>query len=438
MTRIRLFLLSIVFFVFNANAALQLELTQGMNAAIPIAVVPFANQANNVPGNTTLSQVISNDLQNSGEFRVATGKDLSQQPQTLFAINFPYWQQQGMSDVVIGQVSPLGGNRFNVSFQLVDVNHQSSSKGTITTLLNDSFHVDQAGLRALAHHISDLIYEKLTGVRGIFSTKIAYVLAQHHANGQSAYQLVVSDQDGFNPQTLLRSSQPIVSPTWSPNGKNIAYVSYENHRARIFEQNVATGHRQVIADYPGMNNAPAFSPDGKRMALVLTKTGNPNLYVMNLSTQQLQQITNDISIDTEPLFSPDGQYLYFTSSRAGGPQIFRYSFQTGQTERVTFEGSYNARACLTPDASTMVMIHRQDGNFNLAKQNLTSGRFTILTNSGLVDSPSLAPNGKMVLYGTGTPGHETLGLASLDGRIKLRLPSPDGDVQSPAWSPYLN
>ena len=424
-------------FLTNAQAALHLELTQGMNAALPIAVIPFANQTSNVPGNTTVSQVISNDLQNSGEFNVKTGNFLIQQPTQLSAINLPYWQKQGMSDIVIGQVQSSGGGRYTVSFQLVDVNNQASGNGAVSPLLQQTFSVNQGGLRQLSHHISDLIYEKLTGSRGIFETKIAYILAQHYSNNTGRYQLIVADEDGFNPQSLLNSSEPMMSPTWLPNGRGLAYVSFEGHRASIYLQNLGSGGRQLIAQYPGMNNAPAFSPNGRRMAMVLTLSGNPNIYVMDLATKHLTQITSGVSIDTEPAFTKDGQYLYFTSNRAGGPEIYRYSFSTGQTERVTFEGDYNARACLTPDGQTLVMMHRQNGVFNIAKQNLSSGRFMILTDSGSDDSPSLAPNGKMVLYGTRYAGHEVLGLVSLDGRVKLRLPSQQGDVQDPSWSPFL-
>lgn len=427
-----------VIFMTNATAALQLELTQGVNAALPIAIIPFANQTNNVPGNTTLSQVISNDLQNSGEFAVKTGNMLTQEPTSLSAINAAYWQKQGMNDIVIGQVKSSGDGRYTVSFQLVDLTSgNAAAQNNLTPLLDQTFTVGQSGLRSLAHHISDLIYQKLTGVRGIFSTKIAYVLAQHYSNNTARYQLIVADQDGFNPQSLFNSSEPIMSPTWSPNGRNIAYVSFEGHRASIYSQNIASGGRQLIAHYPGMNNAPSFSPNGHRMAMVLTLNGNPNIYVMDLGSKQLKQITNDYAIDTEPTFSADGQYLYFTSNRAGGPEIYRYNFASGQTERVTFEGSYNARACLTPNGQTLVVMHRQDGAFNIAKQNLTSGRFTVLTDSGSDDSPSLAPNGKMVLYGSRYAGHEVLGLVSLDGRVKLRLPSGQGDVQDPSWSPFL-
>jgi TolB protein len=429
------FVTGLIFFSY-AHAALHLELTQGVNGALPIAIVPFANQTDSVPGNTTLSQVISNDLQNSGEFSVKTGGMLSQQPTSLAAIQPAYWQKQGINDVVVGQVQQTGGDRFLVSFQLADVNALGANKNS-AALLSQTFSTNRNGLRQLAHHISDMIYQKLTGVRGVFSTKIAYVLVQNYGTSSARYQLIVADQDGFAPQALLSSAEPMMSPTWSPDGRSIAYVSFENHRATIKVQNLATGARQTIAQYPGMNNAPAFSPNGRRMAMVLTLNGNPNIYIMDLATRHLTQITNDYAIDTEPTWAPDASALYFTSNRGGGPEIFRFDFATGQTSRITFDGDYNARSRLTPDAHTLVMMHRQDGAFNIAKQDLTSGRVTVLTDSGADDSPSLAPNGKMVLYGTRFGGHEVLGLVSMDGRVKLRLPSQQGDVQDPSWSPFL-
>ena len=406
-------------FVSVSSAAVHLELTQGMNAAIPIVITPFTNQTNNVPGNTTISQVISNDLQSSGEFRVLRN-------------------QNSASDVVTGQITQTGVNQFQVSFQLNNLLAQNNNANSGNILLNQTFTAGQGGLRSLAHHISDLIYQKLTGVRGVFNTKIAYVLAQRAVGVASRYELVVADEDGFNPRVLFTSGQPIMSPTWTPDGRNLAYVSFAGHRATIIIQNLATGARQAMPRFEGVNNAPAFSPNGRRMALVLTRSGNPNLYVMNVVTRQMTQITNDYSIDTEPVFSADGQSLYFTSNRAGGPQIYRYDFASGSISRITFDGSYNARACLTPHQSYLVVIHQDSSGFNIAKQNLTTGRMTILTNSGSDDSPSLAPNGKMVLYGTRSAGREVLGLVSMDGRVKLRLPSQAGDVQDPSWSPYLN
>ncbi|OGT44613.1 MAG: Tol-Pal system beta propeller repeat protein TolB [Gammaproteobacteria bacterium RIFCSPHIGHO2_12_FULL_38_11] len=437
--KIQLWLIAGLFFQLPAQAALQLELTQGMNAAIPIVIVPFANQTSNVSGNTTLSQVISNDLQNSGEFNVKAPGMLASLPVQVSQINTTYWQKQGANDIVIGQVHPLSAGKYEVLFQLVNlyapVNPQNPNAAV---LLNQGFTVNQAGMRGLAHHISDMIYQKLTGVRGIFSTKIAYVLAQHYNNGSAYYRLIVADEDGFGPQTLLSSGQPIMSPTWSHDGHSLAYVSFQGHYQNIYLQNLLSGSRQVVANFPGINSSPAFSPNNRRLAMVLTlNTGNPNIYVMDLATHHLTQITNDTAIDTEPTWSPDGSALFFTSSRAGGPEIYRYNFADHQVARVTFDGGYNARACLTPHANTLVIIHADGSGYNIAKQDLNSGRLSILTGGGSDDSPSLAPNGKMILYGTRFAGHEMLGLVSMDGRVKLRLPSQQGDVQDPSWSPFL-
>lgn len=420
--------------VSQAQAALHLELTQGVNAATPIAIVPFANESTNVPGNTTLTQVISNDLQNSGEFRVLNPGVLLQQPTQLSQINQKYWQKQNVNDIVVGQIQQVGSNRYQVSFQLVNLYAPTESSAT---LLNEKFTAFQPGLRQLAHHIADMIYQKITGVRGIFTTKIAYVLKQG-ADPHARYQLIVADQDGFDPQTLLNSAQPIMSPTWTPNGRGLAYVSFEGHRQTIYLQNLTTGGRQQISAFPGVNSAPAFSPNARRLALVLTLNGNLNIYVMDVATRKLTQITNDYAINTEPTWSPHGNYLFYTSDRSGGPQIYRYDFATHQTTRITFDGNYNARACISPHSSTLVVMHRDGGLFSIAKQDLSSGRMTQLTGSGSDDSPSLAPNGKMVLYGTRFGGREVLGLVSIDGRVKLRLPSQEGDVQDPSWSPFLN
>lgn len=431
----KIVLIASVFVCLSTQAALRLELTQGVNAATPIEIVPFANQTNNVPGNTTLTQVISNDLQNSGEFRVSNPGVLDAAPTQASQINPSYWQKKNVNDIVVGQVQQVGSHRYKITFQLVNL---YAPANTSNVLINQTFTAYQTGLRPLAHHIADMIYQKITGVRGVFNTKIAYVLKQHLANNQSRFQLVVADQDGFNPQTLLTSAQPIMSPTWTPNGRGLAYVSFAGHHQTIYLQNLSTGGREVLSRSPGVNSAPAFSPNARRLALVLTLNGNLNIYVMDLATRKLTQITNDYAINTEPTWSTDGKSLYFTSDRSGGPEIYRYDFATRNVSRVTFDGSYNARACISPHANMLVVMHRDGGTFSIAKQDLSSGRLTMLTNSGADDSPSLAPNGKMVLYGTRFDGREVLGLVSIDGRVKLRLPSEEGDVQDPSWSPFLS
>ncbi len=433
--------------VLPTYAALNLELTQGINAAIPIAIIPFANEKANVPGNETITQVVKNDLQNSGQFRVKSPGLLDHQPTTLDQINVAHWRKRGVDDVLMGSVESTGFGRYRVSFQLVNIfnkaaqpgeSAKASSASSSSVLATYSFDVAKNGLRALSHHISDLVYQKLTGVRGIFTTKIAYILVKKRRHKLAKYLLEISDVDGFKPQTLLISTQPIMSPAWSPNGKNLAYVSFESHHASIYLQNLSTGKRQVITDYPGINGAPAFSPNGKKLALVLTRTGNPKIYTYNLRSNKLTQLTHGYSIDTEPAWSPDGKSLLFTSNRGGTPQVYRYKLETKRVMRITFEGNYNARASFLPNDQGIVMMHRETGLFGIARENLNTGSIQVLAQTGSDESPSVAPNGKMVIYATKYGGRGVLAMVSIDGRIKLRLPAREGLVREPSWSPFLS
>lgn len=425
-------------FLQPAFAALDLELTQGMNAAIPIAIAPFDGPAVMVPGDQTLTSVVKQDLQNSGQFRVIGPDNLAQTPKTLSEVNYGYWRQQGANDLVIGTIQSLGSNRYQVAFTLVSVFNNAANHGNAdNVILSQSFSVDAGNMRSLAHHISDLIYQSLTGVRGVFSTKIAYILVQRSPDMSAKYTLEVSDQDGFNPRPLLVSNEPIMSPTWSPDGSKIAYVSFEGHHAAIYTQAVATGKRELVSDAPGINGAPAFSPDGQKLALVLTKNGNPNIYLLNLNGGGLQAITPGPYIDTEPAFSADGKSLLFTSSRDGTPQIFEYVFASGKITRVTYRGDYNARADFLPDDQSIVLMHRENGLFGIAHESLSNGQMQILVQSGADESPSLAPNGRMIIYATQYGSRGVLAQVSIDGRVKLRLPANEGSVQEPAWSPFL-
>jgi TolB protein len=426
-------LILLIAFMSPAQAALDLELTKGVNAAIPIAIAPFASPELRVPGNQAFSEVISNDLKNSGQFRVKTG---SQDPHNTQQVDFDYWRNQGVSNLVVGSIQSTGANRYKIHFELIDIysgSKVSNSAGSV--LLQNEVDVSEADSRKLAHHISDLIYEKLTGVKGIFSTHIAYVLVQRVIHQPSVYTLTVADADAFNPRPLLRSYEPIMSPTWSPDASKIAYVSFENHRAGIYLQTVATGSRSVVSRAPGINGAPAFSPDGRKLAVVLSTSGTAKIYTMSLSGGQLTQITNGYSIDTEPNWAPDGQSIIFTSNRGGNPQIYRYYLSSHQISRVTYQGDYNAKASFFPNGQDIIFMHRNAGLFTIARQNLSTAQLRMLTQAGHDESPSLAPNGKMAIYATEYGGRGVLALVSTDGNIKLRLPASEGSVQEPAWSP---
>lgn len=419
-----------ILFQTSAYAALDLELTQGIDSALPIAVVNFSGEASFNPSQQ-LSQVISDDLQNSGRFKLLQGNK-AHQPHRFQTVEFAYWKKLGANDLVIGNIQSLGNNRSVVNVELLDV----LSSNPI--LFSKRFTVNNQDMRRLAHHISDLIYQQLTGERGIFSTRIAYVLVQNQgANKPVKYTLEVADADGYNPQPLLVSYAPIMSPAWSPNGKQIAYVSLENKRSQIYIVNVATGKRRLITQFVGINGAPAWSPDGQQLALVLSKSGHPKIYIVNLANGGLKQVTFGSSIDTEPSWSVDGKSIIFTSNRGGGPQIYHLNLASGKVNRMTFTGGYNASASYTPKGQSIVMLHRANGAFNIAMQNIGNGQVSSLTNNGKDESPSLAPNGKMVIFATNENNKEVLSIVSTDGRVRLNLPSRDGNVKEPAWSPFL-
>ncbi len=419
----------------SAFAILNLELTSGVSGAVPVAIVPFAGQGE-APVN--VSDVINTDLQNSGRFKVYGRNDFSDTPSTIQDVKFKTFQELGTDDVVIGSVRSVGGDRYQVSFQMLDVfKGKDNAKGSVT--LDQTMTVSGNQLRRLAHHISDLIYQQILGVRGVFSTRLAYIVVHRSDNGATRYILEVADQDGENAHPLLSSTDPIMSPAWSPNGKQIAYVSFEGQRASIYIEEVSSGSRQLVSQYNGINGAPAWSPNGKKLALVLSKDGSPNIYVLDLGSRQLTQMTHDWSINTEPAWSPDGKTIVFTSNRGGGPQIYQLNVANHAINRISYDGDYNARASFTADGSHIAMLHREHGIYNIGLLDLNGGNFRLLTNSGVDnESPSIAPNGSMVLYGTLSSGRSVLGMSSDDGKVQLKLPERNGEVQDPAWSPFLS
>ena len=415
----------------TSSALLSMELTQGVAGAVPIAVVPFAN-ASQFPQD--VSTIVANDLQNSGRFKVFGKSKLSEFPSTAGSVSASYFSGLGTDHVVVGKVVSLGGDQYDVSFELLDMYH---GKGAERVVLKKSYKVPGRELRSVAHHISDLVYQRITGVRGIFSTRIGYVVIQSEANGRKRYILEVSDQDGYNPRPMLDSPEPIMSPSWSPDGRDIAYVSFEKRHAGIYVQNATTGARKLISEFRGINGAPAWSPDGKKLALVLSKSGSPNIYLMDINSRQLTQLTKDFYINTEPAFAPDGRSLLFTSNRSGGPQVYKLNLQSRAISRVTFDGNYNARPAFTPDGSHIALIHRVDGFFKIGILDLDTGNLRVLTKTASDSaSPSIAPNGSMILYDTRAGSRNMLGMVSSDGRVQLLLPARNGNAQDPAWSPF--
>jgi TolB protein len=411
-------------------AYLSMELTRGVASAVPIAVVPFT-----VTGGTpsqNVSEVITNDLKNSGRFKVFGGNTVSQD------MPVSYYRSIGADTAVFGKVREVGGGRYEVSFKLMDT--VKGKEENNTPLLSKQYVVPESELRSVAHHISDMIYRQMIGVRGVFSTKLAYIVVQRSAGEAARYTLEVSDADGYNPRPLLTSNDPIMSPSWSPNGRQIAYVSFENKHAAIYLEDVATGSRRLVSEFRGINGAPAWSPDGRKLALVLSKDGSPNIYIMDLSSKQLTQATHDWSINTEPSWSRDGRFLIFTSNRSGGPQIYQKNLATGAITRLTYDGNYNARASFTPDGNHIVMLNQESKLFNIGILDLDTSTFRVLTSSSGTDneSPSVAPNGSMVLYGTLYSGRNVLSMVASDGSVQVRLPARDGEVQDPAWSPFLS
>lgn len=402
--------------------SLDLELTHGVNTAYPIGIGEFSgNQAGR-----DLSGVIQNDLRLSGQFKLIPAPFSEDDTQIVIKS----WRRRGADSVLLGEVDSTDSQHYDVHFKLYD----AAAHGRL--LLAKNYTIKKEDLRALAHHISDEVYQKLTGERGVFSTRMAYILVKHQGK-KRRFSLEVADFDGFNPQSLLVSSEPIMSPAWSPSGQKIAYVSFEKKRAQIYTVDVASGKRRLITSFPGINGAPAWSPDGEKMAVVLSKDGSPNIYSVDLTTGRIRQLTFGKSIDTEPKYSPDGKSLLFTSGRGGSPQVYRMDLSSGKVKRITYEGSYNARASYTPNEKNIVMLHREGKQFNIGIQDIRTGRIRPITSSSLDESPSVSPNGRLILYATHSYDKGVLAMVSTDGRIRLNLPSRQGDVQEPAWSPYL-
>ncbi|MGD8741921.1 MAG: Tol-Pal system beta propeller repeat protein TolB [Granulosicoccaceae bacterium] len=426
-------LLLMLFMVNAAHAALTIQITEGVEGALPIAVVPFAIEGNVVAPDHDLAEIIRNDLARSGRFAPMPVKDLIARPHQGSEVRFADWRLVGQDNLVIGRLRARADGRLEVLFQLFDVIKGQQLAGySIPFVRND--------VRRIAHRISDIIYEKLTGQKGAFTTRIAYITTASTADGKQSYRLNIADADAYNEQIILTSKQPLMSPSWSPDGQKLAYVSYEKGKPQIFIQEVFTGKREAVTDYTGLNNAPAWSPDGRALAMTLSHTGNPEIHVLDLASRRLVQVTRHVAIDTEPVWAPDGKSLVFTSDRGGKPQLYRVAMNgsrpAGDERRLSWEGNYNSRATFSPDGRQVAMVHGSQGNFRIAVLDLETGHLRVLTTSRLDESPTFAPNGSMVMYATEHAGRGILAAVSVDGRVHQRLEVKQGEVREPAWSPF--
>ena len=422
-----LFLLLASLLASTANAQLTIEITQGRDNPTSIAVVPFAWSGwGSAPED--IAGVISDDLERSGQFSPVKRSNMLSLPTREADVFYRDWRATDVEYLLIGRLA--GDSTMTLEYELFDVFRQRK-------VLSGTQSGPAEDLRMLAHRASDDVYEKLTGIRGAFATRILYVAVTQRYEAPSTYQLTLADADGARAEVIYESNQPILSPTWAPNGRTIAYVSFETTRPAIFLQDLETGVREQLTDFRGLNGAPAFSPDGNSLALTLSKDGSPDIYILDLSSRQLTRVTRHFAIDTEPTWMPDGRSLLFTSDRGGRPQIYRVDILSGKTERVSHEGPWNARPSLAADGRTLVMVRRTDGQYHIAVQDLQGDWSQTLTSTTLDESPSVAPNGSMLLYATKFGDRGILAAVSVDGGVKFRLPARQGDVREPAWSPYL-
>ena len=410
-------------------AELRIEITQGAGRRAPVAVVPFGWQGGESNAPMDVAGVIGADLSRSGRFAPIPADDMLQMPTSGIEVDFDDWSILGVEAVVVGRVTQTGDNSYSVQFQLFDVFKREQ-------LIGYRMPASRGTMRRVAHRAADMIFEKLTGIQGVFATQIAYVTAQQKGRGR-LFTLVVSDSDGENEHTIMESMDPIMSPAWSPDSRRLAYVSFEGDRSTIFVQTLRTGNRIKVSDRQGINGAPAFSPDGRKLVLTLGGAdGNLDIFIMDIATRGITRLTTNRSIDTEGTWSPDGEQIFFTSDRSGGPQVYRVDVSGGTPVRITFEGSYNSRPRLSPDGSKLAMVHLDRGNYRIAVLDLENENFQVLSTGRQDESPSFAPNSDTLIYATRAGRNGVLETVSADGLIRQRMGSGKADVREPVWSPF--
>jgi len=411
------------------RAELRIEISRGAEKPMPVAIVPMGWQGTGASP-MDVAGIISRDLASTGRFDPLAPADMVERPTSGAEVDFQDWKMLGVEAVVVGRLLQTGNGEYTIQFQLFDVLRGEQ-------LLGYRLPSTGAALRLSSHRVADMIYEKLTGVAGIFTTRVAYVTASRRGAQSELYRLIVADADGANEQIMVESREPIMSPAWSPDGRKLAYVSFENKQAEIYVQTLRSGGRQKVSSRAGVNGAPAWSPDGRQLALTLSRgEGNLDLFTLDLASQVLTRLTDQRSIETEAAWAPDGASIYFTSDRAGGPQVYRVGARGGAAQRVSFEGSYNARPRVSPDGKRIAVVTNDRGNYRIAVVDLQRGFTQVLTEGRQDESPSFAPNGETLIYATREGGRGVLATVSVDGKVRQRIPAAEGDVREPAWSPF--
>ncbi|WP_392553256.1 Tol-Pal system beta propeller repeat protein TolB [Orbus wheelerorum] len=419
----------ILFYTAISIADVRIIITEGVNTAKPIAVIPFKWNGNGAPPQK-IEEIIASDLRNSGKFNPIETRKMPQLPETASAVISKEWRDLGIDAVVVGSIQPDASGNYLVSYQLVDT---VNNPGAI--LAQNQYSIAAKWVRYAAHTASDEIFEALTGIKGAFRTRIAYIVRMN--SGPYTHELRVADYDGYDEITIHRSNQPLMSPAWSPDGKKLAYVTFESGRSALVMKTLETGNIETIAAFPQHNGAPAFSPDGTKLAFALSKEGNLNLYVMELATKQIKRITTGRSNSTEPAWMPDNKTLVYTSDQTGRPQLYSITIDGGIPQRLTWDGSQNQNADVAPNGSFIAMISTNNGDQKVTKFEPLSNTYQTLTDTFLDETPSVSPNGTMIIYSSTQGLGTTLNLVSTDGNFKAKLPGTDGQVKFPAWSPYL-